>query len=47
MEIPELSAAERSILSQDPYAVVKRLATIIDASLVRTLNKGDRIDISR
>jgi hypothetical protein len=47
LALNELSETEREILTQDPYKVVKRLVTTIDAELVRVLNKCDRNDISR
>ena len=47
MEAKDLSEAQRYLITQDPYYVVKRLATTVDAAMVRTLNKGDRIDIGR
>ena len=43
----ELSEAEKAVTEQDPYYLVKRIATTIDAALVRTLNRGDRMDVSR
>lgn len=35
------------MLAKDPYYVVKRLATQIDAAFVKILNKGDKNDVSR
>jgi len=34
-------------LEQEPYYVVKRITTLVDAAMVRTLNKGDRMEVSK
>ena len=34
-------------MEQEPYYVVKRITTLVDAAMVRALNKGDRMEVSR
>lgn len=43
----ELSENERDLLAQDPYIVIKKLATLIDSAMIKILNKGDKSDIGR
>lgn len=42
-----MSEAEREALAQDSYYVVKKLATQIDAAMIKLLNKGDKNEIGR
>ena len=43
----ELSESEQTILTMDPYMVLKKIATRTDAALIKTLNKGDRVEVNR